>query len=158
MREHAKSDSWQHKAFGSGVLLQYRTTLNPAQFQLAQLGIVPKVMEDKWFVYYEEPYIHFHRSWTGQPIYRLKLEKQGDSAEVVEVLLDAEQADEEGVDIEYQTRLLDFLLYALVLREPRKFPVPRGGAPGPKGLLQHHVCGTGFLEADPPSDKDETAD
>ena len=99
MRKAANAKSWKLKPFGAGVPLAYRTTLNAQQFELAQLGLIPNEMKDKWFVHYEEPYLYFHRSWTGLPIYRLKLEKRGNSAEVVEALLDAERAEQPGIDV-----------------------------------------------------------
>lgn len=41
-------------------------------------------MEDKWFIYYEEPHLFLHRSWTGQPVYKLTLKDLLDGAEVTE--------------------------------------------------------------------------
>jgi hypothetical protein len=36
-------------------------------------GLVPVEMEDKWFVYFEDGWLYFHRSWTGALIYWIKL-------------------------------------------------------------------------------------
>ena len=28
-------------------------------------GVVPETMDDKWFIYWTEDALYFHRSWTG---------------------------------------------------------------------------------------------
>lgn len=35
------------------------------EFARIQEGHVPEEMEDKWFTFYEEPWLYLHRSWTG---------------------------------------------------------------------------------------------
>lgn len=149
MRKQANPDSWQRKPFVTGVPLQYHTSLSAQQFQLARLGVIPEVMEDKWFIYYEEPYLYFHRSWTGQPVYRLTFENREESGEVVEAIWSADLAQNSTTGSAYAAQLLDFLLYAIVLREPKEFPMPSSEAKEPKGLFQHHISGTAFPESAP---------
>lgn len=36
---------------------------------LIKNGLIPFSMDDKWFIYFEENTLHFHRSWTGACIY-----------------------------------------------------------------------------------------
>lgn len=36
-------------------------------------GHIPRVMEDRWFVFYENEWLHFCRSWTGAHIYGLNI-------------------------------------------------------------------------------------
>jgi hypothetical protein len=38
---------------------------------LLKLGFLPLTMEDKWFIYFENNTLHFHRSWTGVCIYQV---------------------------------------------------------------------------------------
>jgi len=33
------------------------------------MGLVPEEIEDKWFIYWEDDTLFFHRSWTGNCIY-----------------------------------------------------------------------------------------
>lgn len=158
MERAARSNSWKRQPFGEGVPIDYRTTLNSKQFEYVRLGIIPQQMEDKWFVYYQEPYLYFHRSWTGSPIYRLRFEGRDGLFEVAEALLDTEWAKQPGIDIAYETQLLDFLLYSLVLREPKEFPMPDARSTQPKGLYQHIISGTGFPESIPKPDEEETGE
>jgi hypothetical protein len=43
------------------------------EFSAITEGLVPQQMEDKWFIYYEEPWVYAHRSWTGYCIYMARL-------------------------------------------------------------------------------------
>ena len=38
---------------------------------LIKKGVIPKAMEDKWFIYYDtsENKLYLHRSWTGFLMY-----------------------------------------------------------------------------------------
>ena len=158
MKRAAGPDSWKRVPFSTGIRLPYQTKLDENQFQQIQFGHIPEVMEDKWFVYYETPHLFFHRSWTGLPVYRLTLdEEQGGSSTVVEALLSTERANQVEVDIQYEARLLDFLLYAVVLHEMKEFPLPDGVESWSKERLLHlqgHISGTAFPESHPKSKKD----
>jgi hypothetical protein len=66
--------SWEHKPFKEVVPIPYQATFDAAQFARLRMGLVPQEMENKWFIYFDEPYLCVHRSWTGQPVYRLMLE------------------------------------------------------------------------------------
>lgn len=48
--------------------------LNKHEKSLVINGLIPNEMEDKWFIYYESPWLYFHRSWTGYCIYKVKIE------------------------------------------------------------------------------------
>lgn len=39
------------------------------RMELIKRGLIPFSMDDKWFIYFEENTLHFHRSWTGICIY-----------------------------------------------------------------------------------------
>jgi 8-oxo-dGTP pyrophosphatase MutT (NUDIX family) len=41
-------------------------------------GFLPKEMEDHWFAWFEDPFLHLHRSWTGFCIYEVKLIREGE--------------------------------------------------------------------------------
>jgi 8-oxo-dGTP diphosphatase len=50
-------------------------------------GVVPGSMEDKWFVFYERPWLNLHRSWTGECIYRVRFERRGGGVAIVETVV-----------------------------------------------------------------------
>lgn len=43
-------------------------------FDCITAGVIPRKMEDRWFVFYEEPWLYVHRSWTGYCIYKIRFE------------------------------------------------------------------------------------
>jgi hypothetical protein len=45
--------------------IPYTRVFDPAEHARLIRGIVPEEMEDKWFVFYEAPWLWFHPSWTG---------------------------------------------------------------------------------------------
>ncbi len=142
----ATAASWKREPFGDGVPLPFAATYSAAQFARIAEGLVPEQMEDKWFIFHESPYLFLHRSWTGLPVYRLTLAPCGDGVVVVEALWSSTFAKDDPAAREYEARLLDFLVAALLLRQPTPFPRPSGvGEPAP-GVFQHHVAGTALPE------------
>ena len=39
------------------------------EFEHIKRGIVPEEMEEKWFIYFEDDKLYFHRSWSGSLIF-----------------------------------------------------------------------------------------
>lgn len=58
-----------------------------------QEGYLPESMEDKWFIFYQDNWLYFHRSWTGYCIYKVKLKITDEGADIDEawVTRDTEQ-------------------------------------------------------------------
>ena len=148
MPDPATSGSWKRTAFTSGIALPYTSAFTTQEFERLQLGLVPREMEDKWFVYFEAPYLYFHRSWTGQAVYRVTLENRSDSAEVTEAFWASELANQGKTTPAYEAQLLGFLVSNLLLGKHEPFPVPESlaNASAPAGVYQHHVAGTGYRE------------
>jgi hypothetical protein len=90
--------------------------------------------------------LFLHRSWTGQPVYRVSLRTGPTGAEVTEALLSKDIPEQARLDLDYQVRLLDFLVSNLLLRQAKPFPVPQGQTE-PRGAFQHHISGTGYPES-----------
>lgn len=141
----AKSDSWKREPFVSGIAVPYQASFTSSQLERLSAGLVPKQMEDKWFVYYEEPFLFLHRSWTGQPVFRVKLRTSETGADVEEALVSGAQ-NPEGAEVGYQAQLLDFLVSNLLLGQSKPFPRPASAKESLAGTFQHHVAGTGYSE------------
>ncbi|MGP0019281.1 MAG: hypothetical protein ACLPHP_11975 [Candidatus Sulfotelmatobacter sp.] len=124
----------------------YHATFDTAQLTRLKNGLIPRQMEDKWFIYYDQPHLFLHRSWTGQPVYRLTLKSVPGGAEVSEALWSKEIASAAVAtgDFEYQPQLVDFLLSNLLLGEQKPFPMPPDVQEPKQGVIQHHISGTGY--------------
>jgi hypothetical protein len=103
-------------------------------------------MDDKWFIYFEEPYLFLHRSWTGEPAYRLALSETHQGAVVSEALWCKSNESGSVFDLSSQAPLVDFLLSNLILGKGKPFPVPSTASRFEPGVLQHSVAGSGFPE------------
>ena len=60
------------------------TLFTKAAGEAMRNGVIPKEMEDKWFIYHEGGRLNFHRSWTGAHIFALRLEGSPGGVRVVD--------------------------------------------------------------------------
>jgi hypothetical protein len=72
-------------------------------------------MDDRWFIFFEDDWLYFHRSWTGACIYALRFAPAPNGVGVVEswVSRDPDQYNSPGIEEDrrivrqlIQTRLL----------------------------------------------------
>jgi hypothetical protein len=56
-----------------------------------------------------------------------------------------------GTDVDYDRKLLRFLIDAFLLHLPAVFPMPAGVESTPPGLYQHSVVGRAYPESAPDS-------
>ena len=81
------------------------------EYKYLSWGFIPVSMDDKWFIYLEDYWLYFHRSWTGFCIFKVRLEKFEDGYSIAEAWVndDPEQKFIYGENI-------DFLLTLIHLR------------------------------------------
>ena len=48
------------------------------QFNKITNGLIPGEMEDKWFIFFENNWLYFHRSWTGYCQFKMQITKEKD--------------------------------------------------------------------------------
>ena len=144
----ASPTSCKREPFKEGVPLPYQAAFDSEQFARLRDGLIPQQMEDKWFIYSEEPHLFLHRSWTGAPVYRLRSNSVPGGAEVMDALWSKELADTSTPHKAPSIKcLLDFLLSNLLLGQSKPFPVPPGLREPMPGVLQHIVSGTGYPQS-----------
>ena len=126
------------------ALLSLQREFTKQEYELMRYGLIPEVMEDKWFIFLEDDVLYFHRSWTGNCIYQLTLKKDGARYKVAEALVNRDASQYSGTDDGYDEKLLTFLIDCLLLGRPSTFPVPAGVPSGiATGLYHHSVAGVG---------------
>lgn len=126
--------------------LGFELHLSEADAQTVMMGLLPRDMDDKWFIYFEEEWLYFHRSWTGACIYALRLTKSLDGFQVAESWVSRELTQYKETRTDYDRELLRFMIQALLLKQPAEFPRPPEAALYPKGAYQHSVVGKGYPE------------
>jgi len=140
----ATASSWKNEPFKTGLPIPVQLEIPEAEFELIKNGLIPEEMEDKWFIYYEEPYLFFHRSWTGQAVYRVEFLRSGSNYVIREALFSAKKADPN--ELEYSGKIVHFLISNLLLNRNIPFPMPDAVTESTPGLYQHAISGSGYQE------------
>lgn len=121
--------------------LKVERVFSSEEMERIKYGLIPEEMEDKWFIYYEEDRLYFHRSWTGYRIYVVEFQKWEDQFVIsrVQANRDAQQYTEK--DDEYDAKMLLFLIDLLLLGRAPEFPVrDEGESPDDEALrIWSHV-------------------
>ena len=129
------------------AVLEINLSLTQEELQRVTSGHIPFDMDDKWFIFFEEPTLYFHRSWTGTCVYRAAIKQNGDGSAVIasaEVNRDPEQ--HATSDDRYDRLLLIYLVEQILLQRDVPFPVPQDATTAPPGVFQHHMVGSGNRE------------
>ena len=151
----ATRDSWKTLPLPEvRAPLGFEESYTTEEFERIKRGLIPQEMEDKWFVFYEDPWLYLHRSWTGACIYALRFQPAGAGASAVEswVSRDTNHYKETGTD--YDRAMLKFLIDAFLLGKHVAFPVPSDvPASVPAGVYQHHLVGRAYPETTCPTDE-----
>lgn len=80
----AKAGDWRTEPFLPLTPIPYRADFSHEEFTKIKRGFIPKEMENKWFIYYEDGVLYIHRSWTGRGIYQVRFDSTEQGARVVE--------------------------------------------------------------------------
>jgi hypothetical protein len=93
-----------------------------AELQEIKKGLIPQFMEEKWFVYFDQGILNFHRSWTGFCIYKVYCREEGDRFILshADVNRDDQQYKETNDDVDRQ--MIKFLVEVLLLKKSAAFP------------------------------------
>ncbi len=84
----AKKSDWKTKSFPkSNRVIPLNVSFSLEEYKELQEGFVPRQMEDKWFIYFEDNNLYCHRSWTGHCIYIGKFKQVNDEYILYEVLV-----------------------------------------------------------------------
>jgi hypothetical protein len=153
----ATSVSWQHlPPPAEQVDLGFEATFTQAEAELLRVGLVPQEMEDKWFIYFDDNWLRFHRSWTGALIYALQLAESTKGVHVTASWVNRDPEQYTETDLGYDRNVLRFLIDALLLQKTDiAFPMRAGNADAPPGLFQHSYVGRANRESK--ADDDMTA-
>ena len=49
-------------------------TFSTQEMERLKQGYIPQDMADKWFAFFEEPWLFLHRSWTGAGFFQVRFE------------------------------------------------------------------------------------
>ncbi|MEO1764928.1 MAG: hypothetical protein AAFR83_23925, partial [Cyanobacteria bacterium J06629_18] len=66
------------------IQLRVEEVFTREEYKYLSWGLIPVSMDDKWFIYLEDDWLYFHRSWTGFCIFKVRLEKFEDGYQIAE--------------------------------------------------------------------------
>ena len=92
------------------------------EIQQIQMGVIPEEMEDKWFVYWQDDTLFFHRSWTGFCVYVVRFVCDDDGATATEADLNRDPEQYKNTDDQYDADMIPYLVNVLLLKRPAPFP------------------------------------
>ncbi|HEX8794644.1 MAG TPA: hypothetical protein VF765_27045 [Polyangiaceae bacterium] len=142
--DKATRTSWQSKPMPEArTRIPYERTFAPAEYVRLQRGLVPKEMEDKWFIFHESPWLFLHRSWTGTCIYMVKLREEGGGAAVDEAWVNRSPDEYRETDAGHDAKMVAFLVDRLLLGLQAQFPIRESVDATKVPVLVHHVVGHG---------------
>ncbi len=91
MTQHATRASWKIEPFPDELaVVPYARSFTHFELSLLRRGFIPRAMEQKWFIFVEahgeNDVVFFHRSWTGQAVYQLHLERTSEGANATKLM------------------------------------------------------------------------
>lgn len=87
-----------------------------AQAEAIRFGSIPWQMEDKWFIFYEDGKLFFHRSWTGLCVFVMHFREDGDALVAERLDINQETMDDDSESLAF------YLIDALLLKRPGDMP------------------------------------
>ncbi|GAB2825018.1 ADP-ribosylglycohydrolase family protein [Ferruginibacter profundus] len=119
--EAASKTSWQNHPIHNPKKINFSIHFNYKQFEKLKHGLIPKQMEDKWFIFYENDWLYFHRSWTGFGLYKAQLIKEQDGYSIKEFWAERNQEkyknEDDNTDIDNISFLIARGLLGIDVRE-----------------------------------------
>ncbi|AXI04707.1 hypothetical protein HYN46_13440 [Aquirhabdus parva] len=95
--------------------LNFSASYSNDEIEKMILGVIPKEMEDKWFIYFQDNTLFFHRSWTGFCIFTLKFMFDSMGAHVVESWVNRNTSQYNSTSIEDDQHNLQLIIDQFLL-------------------------------------------
>lgn len=99
------------------IEVPFHMELTPEQFDALSRGHVPTEMEDRWFSYMEDDVLYIHRSWSGNCIFKVRLNPSGDHTAVIN--RDPEQFGSEDTDRDLEDLMSLIRMFCSEYEHPR---------------------------------------
>ena len=143
-KERATANTWKIKPMPAACKeLAVSGSYTAAEYEQISFGYIPQDQQDKWFVYLEGQWLHFHRSWTGSCIFQLQLVPAETGYEAVKAIANRDPEQYRSSGDEPDVKLIAHLVDELLLGRFSILPTPGGLNPEDQQRHQEHVMGRG---------------
>src|SRR5580704_868452 len=88
------------------VQILFERSFTQHEFSRLSRGFVAESMEDRWHVFFKDPWLTFARSWSGFCIYKVRVEKNGAEYRVAKVQINRDRRQYAGDDRRVEAELL----------------------------------------------------
>lgn len=142
MTLRATADSWKIKPMPTRQKrLLITGNYTPDEMRHIERGFIPATQEDKWFIYLDGEWLHFHRSWTGTCIFQLHLAASETGCQADELIVNQEPSEYKMNDDAYNLSLVAYLIDHLLLGRFAQLPLPGKMTEQDQARHQQHVMG-----------------
>jgi hypothetical protein len=97
------------------VQIPFERSFTQHEFSRLSRGFVAESMENRWHVFFKDPWLTFVRSWSGFCIYKVRIEKNGAEYRVAKVLVNRDRREYGGDDPRVEAELLSHLIDGMLL-------------------------------------------
>ena len=92
------------------VQIPFERSFIQKEFLRLSQGLPAQSMDDRWTIFFKDPWLTVVRSWTGFCIYKLRIEKNGAEYKVAKVLVNRDRRQYGGDDTREEAKLLSSLI------------------------------------------------
>lgn len=112
---------WKTQAMPDAtVTREVERRYSAAEAEAIRFGSLPWQMEDKWFIFYEDGKLFFHRSWTGLCVFVMHFREDGDALVAHRLDINGETADADSESLAFH--LIEALLLGRIVDMPGAEP------------------------------------
>jgi hypothetical protein len=97
------------------VQIPFERSFSQAEFLRLKRGLVAESMEDRWHIFFKDPWLTFVRSWTGFCVYKVRVEKSAEEYRIVEAWANRDSRQYGGTDTREDVDRLSFLIDHLLV-------------------------------------------
>ena len=153
----ALQSNWtNHSLPAKRVELSLKHTYSQSEMDSIRNGVIPGQMEDKWFIYFADDALHFHRSWTGVCIYIARFARPAQSTQtpgeqswqLVSAEINADETHYTLQEPRYEASMIYFLIDVLLLHRPAAYP-ESNSAPDTQSIEMWSTIGRAMLGEHP---------
>jgi ADP-ribosylglycohydrolase len=116
MDKTAARTTWKNEPIEDPKRVEIILRFTEEEFLKLKKGFIPQVMEDKWFIFFENDWLYFHRSWTGYGIFKAQLTKEKKGYSIKEFWAERKHEKYSNEDDNSDIEALCFLIAEGLLR------------------------------------------
>jgi hypothetical protein len=119
----ARESDWRTEPLPqTRTLIKLDRAFSNAEISHLRCGFLPVEMEDKWFIYWQDDTLFFHRSWTGFCVYVAHFHCIEGEWRLVGAEVNGDPEQYHLSSDHQETKMINYLIDLLLLRREVSFP------------------------------------